>query len=106
MAINVQGVFLGMKHVLPVMIAQQSGVIVNTASVAGKIGSPGMVAYIASKHAVIGMTRTAALEVAKLGIRVNAEADEVANLMLYLASDLATHITGQSVLIDGGNFMN
>lgn len=146
LAINVRGVFLGLKHVLPVMIAQKSGAVVNTASVAGKIGSPGVSAYIASKHAVLGITRTAALEVAKLGIRVNAvcpgpintrmmrsleegfapgaaqaaqeqlaagipdgrygESEEVANLMLYLASDLATHITGQSVLIDGGNYMN
>lgn len=146
MGINVRGVFLGLKYVLPIMMAQKSGVIVNTASVAAHIGSPGVVAYIASKHAVLGITRTAALEVAKLGIRVNAvcpgpvnnrmmrsleegfapgageqaqaqlaagipdgryaESEEVANVMLYLASDLSAHITGQALLIDGGQVMH
>lgn len=69
-AVNVKGVFLGMKHVLPFMRA--GGAIVNTGSTAGMVGAAGCVAYIASKHAVVGMTRTAALEQAELGIRVNA----------------------------------
>jgi len=69
-SVNVRGVFLGLKAVLPKMT--QGGAVVNTASVAGLIGSPGLVGYIASKHAVIGITRTAALEVAGQGIRVNA----------------------------------
>ena len=60
MAVNVKGVFLGMRHVLPVMIKQGSGAVVNTASVAGLVASPGMPAYVASKHAVIGLTKTAA----------------------------------------------
>jgi NAD(P)-dependent dehydrogenase (short-subunit alcohol dehydrogenase family) len=72
MNINVKGVFLGLRHVLPVMIAQQSGAVVNTASVAGLAGTPGMPAYVASKHAVIGLTKTASGEVARNGVRVNA----------------------------------
>jgi NAD(P)-dependent dehydrogenase (short-subunit alcohol dehydrogenase family) len=69
-AVNVRGVFLGLKHVLPRM--DRGGAVVNTASTAGLIGAAGLVAYIASKHAVIGITRTAALECAERGIRVNA----------------------------------
>ena len=72
MAVNVRGVFLGLRHVLPVMIAQGSGAIVNTSSVAGLTASPLMAAYVASKHAVLGLTKTAAGEVAAHGIRVNA----------------------------------
>jgi len=72
MAINVRGVFLGMKYVLPVMIKQGRGAVVNTASVAGLVASPGMSAYVASKHAVIGLTKTAAGEVGRNGVRVNA----------------------------------
>src|SRR5215468_11314910 len=72
MSVNVRGVFLGMKYVLKQMLAQKSGAIVNTASTAGLMGSPGMPAYVASKHAVLGLTKTASGEVARQGIRVNA----------------------------------
>jgi NAD(P)-dependent dehydrogenase (short-subunit alcohol dehydrogenase family) len=69
--VNVVGVFLGMKHVLPVMLKQNSGSIINTASIAGIIGSPDIIAYTASKHAVIGMTKNAALECSGTKVRVN-----------------------------------
>jgi NAD(P)-dependent dehydrogenase (short-subunit alcohol dehydrogenase family) len=69
--VNVKGVWLGMKHVAPVL-RTPGAAIVNTASIAGLMGSRMIVAYTASKHAVIGLTRTAALELAPRGIRVNA----------------------------------
>ena len=140
--INVKGVFLGMKYVLAQMKLQGGGAIVNTASVAGLVGSPNMSAYVASKHAVMGLTKTAAAEVARQGIRVNAvcpgpidtrmihaltaminpddpegtdrryestiplgrygTAEEVANIVLFLSSDLASNITGAQYVVDGG----
>lgn len=144
MAVNVRGIFLGLKHVLPVMIAQASGAVVNTASIAAFIGTRNLAPYTASKHAVLGLTKAVAQEVARKGIRVNAvcpgpvetpmiqqieseqasgdldslrkkrtasipdgryaQPEEVANLMLYLASDLSSHITGQGIQINGGAF--
>lgn len=69
--VNVNGVFLGMKYALPHMIAQGGGTVVNTSSVAGIIGHAEHGAYGASKHAVVGLTRITAAEVAKHGVRVN-----------------------------------
>ena len=70
--VNLTGVFLGLKHVLPVMLKQESGAVVNTASTAALFGGPGMAAYVASKHGVAGITKVASSEVARYGVRVNA----------------------------------
>lgn len=140
--VNVKGVFLGLRHVLPVMIAQSSGSVVNTASTAGFVGNPGIAPYCASKHAVIGLTKAVSGEVARQGIRVNAvcpgpvdtrmihsleeqrdpadpagvgrryqgaipigryaTVDEIAAMVLFLSSDMASAITGVQYLVDGG----
>ncbi len=71
-AVNLKGVWLGLRHVAPTIRARGGGAIVNTASISGLRATPGLVAYTASKHAVVGLTRTAAMELARHGIRVNA----------------------------------
>jgi len=132
MDINALGVFLGMKSCAPALIESGNGSIINISSVAGMRASVGSFAYGASKWAVRGMTKTAAVELARKGVRVNsihpgvietpmldglpnvdkvarrtplgrsAEATEVANLALFLASDESSYSTGAEFVVDGG----
>ena len=83
MAVNARSVFLGMKHQLPPMQAQGQGAIVNIASAAGLVGAGQLSAYAASKHAVIGLTRAAADETARDGVRVNALCPSFADTALF-----------------------
>jgi NAD(P)-dependent dehydrogenase (short-subunit alcohol dehydrogenase family) len=133
---NVKGVFWSMKHEIEIMEKQGHGVIINNASMGSFIGFKNGAAYIASKHAVMGLTKTAALEYFPKGIRVNAvnpgiidtpfqdrlwgseeaklnfakstiparigTAEEVANAVLFLASEKASFISGHGLVIDGG----
>jgi 3alpha(or 20beta)-hydroxysteroid dehydrogenase len=134
MRINQLGPFLGMKAVVPLMERSGGGAIVNISSVAGLRGSPGAIAYSATKWALRGMTKAAAVDLAPRNIRVNSvhpgpidtdmlkvrtseqnrqrllsvpmgrmgSAEEVADLVLFLASDESRYITGAEVTIDGG----
>ena len=87
---NVLGVLLALKHEMRVMLKQGRGAIVNLSSVAGQVGMPGASVYVASKHAVEGLTRSAALEGAAHGVRVNAVAPGP------VATDMLTRFTGGS----------
>ncbi|MBE8991686.1 SDR family oxidoreductase [Nostoc sp. LEGE 12447] len=161
MNVNVKGVWLSMKYEIAQMLKQGSGSIVNMASAVGVVALPNILLYTASKHAVVGLTKAAALQYAKAGIRINAVAPgsiqtdmfeaaalqyakagirinvvapgaiqtdmfeavtdeakayitglhpigrigtplEVANAVLFLSSDLASFITGETLMVDGG----
>ena len=71
MAVNVRGAFLGLQQVMPVMMAQKSGSIINMSSISGLQGSPNVAPYITSKHAMVGLTKAAAIEAGPSGVRVN-----------------------------------
>lgn len=137
-AVNLTGVFLCMKHQLAEMVKQGSGSIINCSSILGTVGYRTASAYVAAKHGVNGLTKTAALEYARQGIRVNAvcpgfidtamidraaekmdidlkaaiaetepvgrmgTSEEIAEAVIYLASDGAAFTTGITMLVDGG----
>lgn len=90
MAVNARGVFLGMKYQIPVMLKAGQGVILNTASAAGLVGAAQLSAYAASKHAVVGLTRAVADEVARKGIRVNALCPSFAATPMF--NEMADHM--------------
>jgi NAD(P)-dependent dehydrogenase (short-subunit alcohol dehydrogenase family) len=83
MAINVKGVWLSMRHEIPAMLESGGGAIVNTSSIAGVVAFPGIEISAASKHAVIGLTKSAAVEFAKQGIRVNAVLPAAIEIDMY-----------------------
>jgi NAD(P)-dependent dehydrogenase (short-subunit alcohol dehydrogenase family) len=134
---NVLGTLLSLKYEMRAMLKQRAGSIVNLSSMGGKVGIAGASVYVASKHAVEGLTKSAALEGAAAGVRVNAVAPgpiatdmlerftggseeakagflstipaqrpatprEIAQTILFVASDKAPYLTGQSISVDGG----
>jgi NAD(P)-dependent dehydrogenase (short-subunit alcohol dehydrogenase family) len=136
-SVNVLGTLLSLKHEMRVMFAQGSGSIINLSSIGGQVGFAGAAIYAASKHAVEGLTKSAALEGARAGVRVNAVApgptdtdmlnrfvgrseeakahflatvpngrastvEEIAETIVFLASDEARSLTGQRIAVDGG----
>ncbi|MES3705837.1 3-oxoacyl-[acyl-carrier-protein] reductase [Staphylococcus ureilyticus] len=134
---NLKGVFNCIQKVTPQMLRQKSGSIINLSSVVGAVGNPGQANYVATKAGVIGLTKSAAKELASRNIKVNAvapgfivsdmtdalsddlkdqmlqqiplarfgEDTDIANTVAFLASDKAKYITGQTIHVNGGMFM-
>src|SRR5699024_223700 len=134
---NLKGVFNCIQKVTPQMLRQRSGSIINLSSVVGAVGNPGQANYVATKAGVIGLTKSAAKELASRNITVNAvapgfivsdmtdaltddlkdqmlqqiplarfgEDTDIANTVAFLASDKVKYITGQTIHVNGGMFM-
>ncbi len=130
MSVNIDGVFYLMRAALQVMLVQESGSIINVASLAGVIGQAGLPHYSASKAAVLALTRSVAKEVADRGVRVNAIApgaiqtpmfgrspaglastipmkriggpEEIASVATFLASSESSYVTGETINVNGG----
>lgn len=133
-AINLSGVFYGMNRQIPAMLDSGGGSVINMASILGSVGSPGVAGYVAAKHGVVGLTKSAALDYGEQNIRVNAvgpgyiktplleemdeeqinqlvglhpigrlgKPEEIAELVLWLASDKSSFVTGSYYPVDGG----
>jgi len=132
--VNLKGVFLGMQAEIEAMLEDGGGAIVNMSSIAGQVGFPNRSPYVASKHGVIGLTKTAAVEYSEAGVRVNAicpgvietpmveatdqdmieqtiaatpigrlgEPPEIGDAAVWLCSEEASFVTGESLVVDGG----
>ena len=137
LAVNLSGVFHCMRHEIPVMLKQGSGAIVNTSSGAGVVAAKGLAHYCATKHGILGLTKTSAQELARTGVRVNAvcpgvvetptllayakrapeiakqinrstargvmgRPEEIGEAVVWLCSERASYVNGESMLVDGG----